>query len=55
MLAGNPFLKQLPPVKDGQIYALGPDTFRLDYYSASLVLDRLATLFGQKTPAVPHA
>lgn len=55
-LTANPFLKQLVPVKTGHVYALGQDSFRLDYYSASLVLDRLASLFaGQKVTATNHS
>lgn len=55
-LTANPFLKQLGPVKDGRIYALGLDSFRLDYYSACLVLDRLASLFaGQKIDVAVHS
>jgi ferric enterobactin transport system substrate-binding protein len=32
-------------VKQRQVYALGADTFRLDYYSASHLLARLEQLF----------
>ena len=41
----NPFLKQTPAVEKKQVYALGQDTFRLDYYSASNLLTRLEQLF----------
>lgn len=41
----NPFLKQTPAVEKKQVYALGLDTFRLDYYSASNLLTRLEQLF----------
>lgn len=41
----NPLLAHLPSVKNKRVWALGTETFRLDYYSAMLVLDRLNTLF----------
>ena len=42
----NPLLSHLPAVKGKHVYALGTETFRLDYYSAMLVLKRLEALFG---------
>ena len=42
----NPLLSHLPAVKEKQVYALGTETFRLDYYSATQVLARLEKLFG---------
>lgn len=42
----NPLLSHLPAVQKKQVYALGTETFRLDYYSAMQVLARLETLFG---------
>lgn len=44
-LMQNPFLAQTAAVKQQQVYALGADTFRLDYYSASHLLARLEQLF----------
>ncbi|MDU6076952.1 MAG: Fe2+-enterobactin ABC transporter substrate-binding protein [Pantoea sp.] len=44
-LMQNPFLAQTAAVKQQQVYALGADTFRLDYYSASHLLTRLEQLF----------
>lgn len=41
----NPFLAQTAAVKQQQVYALGADTFRLDYYSATHLLARLKQLF----------
>ncbi|WP_313683829.1 Fe2+-enterobactin ABC transporter substrate-binding protein [Pantoea sp.] len=41
----NPFLAQNEAVTHKQVYALGADTFRLDYYSASNLLARLEKLF----------
>lgn len=46
-LEGNTLLAHLPAVKSHRIYALGNDTFRLDYYSAGHLLDRLEAAFAQ--------
>ena len=43
---GNVFLSHLPAIQNKQVYALGNDTFRLDYYSASNVLTQLETQFN---------
>jgi len=45
-LAQNPLLKHLPAVQQQRVYPLGTETFRLDYYSATRVLQRLSELFG---------
>lgn len=37
----NSFLAHLPPVVAHRVYSMGPDTFRLDYYSASNLLGRI--------------
>ncbi|OON38672.1 Fe2+-enterobactin ABC transporter substrate-binding protein [Izhakiella australiensis] len=42
----NPLLAHLPAVQHKRVYALGSETFRLDYYSAMLILDRLNTLLA---------
>ncbi|HHG8775440.1 TPA: Fe2+-enterobactin ABC transporter substrate-binding protein [Raoultella planticola] len=42
----NPLLAHLPAVENKRVYPLGTETFRLDYYSAMLVLQRLSALFG---------
>lgn len=42
----NPLLSHLTAVQNKHVYALGTETFRLDYYSAMLVLQRLEALFG---------
>lgn len=47
VLANN-YLKALPPIINKQVYGLGNDTFRIDYYSGSNLLARLDALFGQK-------
>lgn len=41
----HPLLVHLPAVEARRVYALGGDNFRLDYYSASHLLDTLAKLF----------
>ncbi|VFS16925.1 iron-enterobactin transporter periplasmic binding protein [Enterobacter cancerogenus] len=41
----NPLLAHLPSVKNKRVWALGTETFRLDYYSAMLVLQRLEAIF----------
>lgn len=42
----NPLLSHLSAVKNKRVYALGTETFRLDYYSATLLLKRFASLFS---------
>ncbi|MBF4810112.1 Fe2+-enterobactin ABC transporter substrate-binding protein, partial [Cronobacter muytjensii] len=44
-LMRDPLLAHLPAVQHKRVYALGTETFRLDYYSASLLLKRLEMLF----------
>lgn len=46
-LLGNSLLAHLPAIQGQQVYALGADTFRLDYYSANHLLDRLQAQFGK--------
>ena len=41
----NPLLAHLPSVKNKRVWALGTETFRLEYYSAMLVLQRLNAMF----------
>jgi len=43
----NNFLQENEAIKNRHVYAMGNDTFRLDYYSASNLLKRLQTLFGE--------
>ncbi|WP_233149027.1 Fe2+-enterobactin ABC transporter substrate-binding protein [Shimwellia pseudoproteus] len=45
-LSHDPLLAHIPAVQHHQVWALGTETFRLDYYSATLILERLTTLFG---------
>lgn len=44
----NPFLEHLEPVSDRRVYAMGPDTFRLDYYSASNMLNSIERHFKNR-------
>ncbi len=44
----NRFLANVPAVAQKRVYAVGLDTFRLDYYSAGNLLQRLEQLFGEK-------
>ena len=47
-LANNPLLSHLPAVQEKHVYALGTETFRLDYYSATQILERMSKLFASK-------
>ncbi|RLM24499.1 Fe2+-enterobactin ABC transporter substrate-binding protein [Brenneria alni] len=42
----NPFLSHLGPVIQHHVWAMGVDTFRLDYYSASNMLDNIERHFA---------
>lgn len=44
---GDPVLANLPSVKTRQVYALGEDSFRIDYYSGTQIVDRIAQRFGK--------
>lgn len=44
-VAKNPFLAHLPAVQQHDIFAVGNDTFRLDYYSASNMLSSIERQF----------
>lgn len=39
------FLAQSPAIRNDRVYAMGLDTFRLDYYSSTHLLQRLSQLF----------
>ncbi|WP_417528637.1 Fe2+-enterobactin ABC transporter substrate-binding protein [Marinomonas shanghaiensis] len=45
MVKANTYLAEIPSVRHNSIYAVGNDTFRLDYYSASNLIHRLTELF----------
>ncbi|WP_312178343.1 Fe2+-enterobactin ABC transporter substrate-binding protein [Arthrobacter sp.] len=44
----DPTLANLPSVQAGQVYSMGPESFRLDYYSASDIIDWFNTSFAAK-------
>lgn len=46
-LLSNSYLQQNNAILNQHVYAMGDDTFRLDYYSASNLLTRLKRLFGR--------
>ncbi|MEB7504324.1 Fe2+-enterobactin ABC transporter substrate-binding protein [Arthrobacter koreensis] len=41
----DPTLANLPSVKAAQVYSMGPESFRLDYYSAGDIVDWFSTSF----------
>jgi len=47
-VSANPFLQHLDAVQQQRVYAMGPDTFRLDYYSASNMLNSIERHFGRQ-------
>lgn len=47
-LKSNQFLAHTPAVEHNRVYAVGYDTFRLDYYSASNLLARIEGVFTAK-------
>ncbi|WP_348519221.1 Fe2+-enterobactin ABC transporter substrate-binding protein [Dryocola clanedunensis] len=46
-LEANPLLSHLPAVQNKHVYPLGTETFRLDYYSATQVLEHMTALFSK--------
>lgn len=47
-LQSNPLLSHLPAVEQKRVYPLGTETFRLDYYSATRLVNRMSELFASK-------
>lgn len=45
-LLGTEVLANLPAVTTGQVHALGPDSFRIDYYSANHIVDVVESIYG---------
>lgn len=45
--AKNSLVESTPAVKNDAVYPMGLDSFRLDYYSATNVLDRIEDEFGK--------
>lgn len=43
---GEKVLANLPSVKSGQVHAMGPTSFRLDYYSSTQLVDLLGKTFS---------
>ncbi|MBZ4023721.1 Fe2+-enterobactin ABC transporter substrate-binding protein [Rhodobacter sp. TJ_12] len=41
----DPILANLPSVRSGQVYGLGPNSFRIDYYSAQEIVAGIAAQF----------
>ncbi|MEP3350753.1 MAG: Fe2+-enterobactin ABC transporter substrate-binding protein [Marinomonas sp.] len=44
----NSYLKDIPAIQNDSIYAVGNDTFRLDYFSSSNLITRLTKLFSKE-------
>ncbi|MGI6878643.1 Fe2+-enterobactin ABC transporter substrate-binding protein [Microbacterium sp. gxy059] len=44
--ASDPVLANVPSVKAGQVYGLGLNSFRMDLYSATEVVEHIADIFG---------
>ncbi|SJN59723.1 Ferrienterobactin-binding periplasmic protein precursor [Vibrio ruber DSM 16370] len=47
----NKFIAHLPAIRQGNIFAMGNDSFRLDYYSAMNLLTTLETTFSRSNVA----
>lgn len=45
--ADDPVLANLPSVEAGQVYGLGPNSFRVDKYSAMEIVDAVVANFGE--------
>ncbi len=43
----DPLLANLPSVRAGQVYGLGRNSFRIDYYSATEIVDGIVARFGR--------
>ncbi|MDG9672270.1 Fe2+-enterobactin ABC transporter substrate-binding protein [Hahella sp. CR1] len=54
-ISQDKFLAHTPAIQSNRVYAVGLDTFRLDYYSASNLLQRLTDLFPETPAAVADA
>lgn len=44
---GDPVLANLPSVKSKQVYGLGENSFRIDYYSGTEIVDGIVATFGR--------
>lgn len=45
----DPILANLPSVRSGQVYGLGVNSFRIDFYSAREIIDGIVTRFARDT------
>ena len=43
----DPVLANLPSVKAGQVYGLGANSFRIDFYSATEIVDGIVENFSK--------
>ncbi|VFR88004.1 Ferrienterobactin-binding periplasmic protein FepB (TC 3.A.1.14.2) [plant metagenome] len=43
----DPVLANLPSVKARKVYAMGEDSFRIDYYSGTQIVDRIVQHLGK--------
>lgn len=46
----DPVLANLPSVKSGQVYGLGANSFRIDYFSAHEIVDGIRARFADSSP-----
>ncbi len=47
-LKNNPLLADNAAITAGEVYLLSPELFRLDYFSAMMMLDQLEEHFAKK-------
>ncbi|MBU1295957.1 MAG: Fe2+-enterobactin ABC transporter substrate-binding protein [Gammaproteobacteria bacterium] len=52
MVKNNAYLAETPAILNNSIYAVGNDTFRLDYFSSSNMIQRLTNLFKKDKHAL---
>ncbi|QCR10347.1 Fe2+-enterobactin ABC transporter substrate-binding protein [Brenneria rubrifaciens] len=50
---GDPMLANLPSVKNRQVYGLGVNSFRIDYFSAKEIIEGIVRRFGKVEQTVP--
>lgn len=46
-VVSDPVLANLPAIKAGRVYPLGPSSFRIDYYSGLAIIDSVLGQFGK--------
>jgi len=47
MIQNEPAFKTFPAVKDGHVYHTPASTFRLDYFSANILVDSIVEQFAK--------